>query len=221
MKTGIVLSGCGVKDGSEIHEAVLTLLCLDQIGSEIVCLAPDSNQTSVVNHATDNLSAGEQRSMLAESARISRGTIHALSEITAQDIDALIFPGGFGAAKNLSSFALDGPECSVHPDVERIINELNDEGKPIGALCIAPVLLARVLGKRSINIQITIGNDTGVAEAITAMGATHIDCPVNEAVIDTRNHIVTSPAYMLAGSIKEVYTGAQALVSSMQKLCTS
>lgn len=221
MKTGVALSGCGVKDGSEIHEAVLALLFLDQAGAEVLCMAPDSDQMHVMNHLTDEPVQGESRNVLLESARIARGNIRSMNSVNAGDIDSLVFPGGFGAAKNLCTFATDSTDCRVHPQVERLINEMVDAKKPVGALCIAPVLIARVLGKRGLKVKVTVGNDPGVAKAINAMGAVHVNCPVNEAVVDETYRVVTSPAYMLANNIKEVADSADALVKGLMKLAKS
>ncbi len=218
MKTCIVLSGCGVKDGSEIHESVLTMLHLDEAGSEIIYTAPDINQMDVINHITDTNMESEQRNILVESSRISRGNITSLSSINADSIDALIIPGGFGAAKNLCNFAVEGPSCSVQPDLEKLILKMVKAKKPVGALCIAPVIIARVLGKNNIKVKLTIGNDPDTADAIKRMGATHVDCSVSNAVIDEDFFVVTSPAYMLAESIKDVSESAKAVVSAMLSL---
>jgi len=215
MKAGIVLSGCGVMDGSEIHEAVLTLLHLDNKGLEAVCIAPDMNQMHVMNHVSNEPAPTEARNMLLESARIARGAVRDIAGVRAADIDALIFPGGFGAAKNLCTFAVDGPACAVNSEVERLISEMIEAKKPIGALCIAPALIARVFGKKGLNVTVTIGNDPDTARAIESMGAVHKDCPVHEAVIDEAHTVVTSPAYMLAQSIKDVDASAGALVNGI------
>jgi len=219
MKAGIVLSGCGVKDGTEIHEAVLTMLHLDRIGAQSVCVAPDADLTQVVNHVSGQVCRAESRNMLLESARIARGSITALDCLSVSDIDALIFPGGFGAARNLCTFADDGPQCSVRPDVEELILNMLKAGKPLGALCIAPVVLARVFGGRDKPVKVTIGNDRDVAGAIVAMGARHVDCPVDQAVVDMQYRVVTSPAYMLASGIHEVYKSTGALVDAIMGLC--
>jgi enhancing lycopene biosynthesis protein 2 len=218
MKAGIILSGCGVKDGTEIHEAVLTMLHLDRLGAQIVCAAPDSDQAQVVNHVSGKVCGLEGRSILLESARIARGDILALDELNSGDIDVLIFPGGLGAARNLCTFADDGPQCSVRPDVEQLVLDMRQAGKPLGALCIAPVVLARVLGSRDMPVEVTIGNDSGVAGAIGAMGARHVECPVDQAVTDEQYRVVTSPAYMLASGIHEVYKSTGALVDAVMKL---
>ncbi len=218
MKAGVVLSGCGYMDGSEIHEAVFTLLHLDLAGVEVQCMSPEGNQLHVVNHISNEICKDASRDMLLESARIARGNIVNISSINVADIDVLVFPGGFGAAKNLCTFATDGATCRVNKQVEEIINKMLDAHKPIGALCIAPALLARVTGKTGLQIKVTIGNDREVAEAIHAMGALHVDCPVSEAIIDETHKIVTSPAYMLAQSIKDVSESAHALVKGLMTL---
>jgi enhancing lycopene biosynthesis protein 2 len=218
MKTGVLLSGSGVMDGSEIHEAVLTLLHLDRKSADILCLAPDDKQTRITNHVSNEIIKIGERNMMIESARIARGDIKEISTIKADDIDTLILPGGFGAAVNLCSFAVDGPSCSVRPDVARLINDMINTKKPVGALCIAPALIARILGKRGIPARVTIGNDQETADAINKMGAVHVDCPVNKAVIDSEHNIVTSPAYMLAKSIKDVDESVKALIEGIFEL---
>ena len=210
-KVGVILSGCGVYDGSEIHEAVITLLALDRAGAEAVCMAPDVAQMHVVNHLTGEVAAGESRNVLVEAARIARGNILDIKGVTVADFDALILPGGFGAAKNLSDFAVSGPDCSVNPDVARLLKATVEARKPLGAVCIAPAVLAKVLGA-DLAPSLTIGTDAGTAEAVQKMGASHVDCPVRETVIDRENKIVTSPAYMLAGRISEAADGIEETV---------
>jgi len=214
-KIGVVLSGCGVYDGSEIHEAVITLLAIDRAGAEAVCMAPNIDQMHVVNHLTGDPATAESRNVLVESARLARGKISDMAEVKADDIDALILPGGFGAAKNLCDFAVKGPDCSVNAEVARLILEMVNAKKPIGAVCIAPAVLARVLGADSLGHEVTIGTDAGTAEAIGKMGATHVSCPVTECVVDRKNKLVTSPAYMLAGGIAEAATGIEKAVKAL------
>ena len=218
MKAGVLLSGSGVMDGSEIHESVLTLLHLDKKGLETICMAPNNNQTRVVNHSSNEIIKTAPRNMLVESARIARGEIKDISAIDSEDIDMLILPGGFGAAINLCSFAEEGPSCTVNLEVEKLINEMIDKNKPVAALCIAPALLARIFGKRKIKVKLTIGNDPDTANAINKMGAEHIDCPVNQAVIDREARVVTAPAYMLANSIKDVEESVKAMISGIFEL---
>ena len=203
-KIGVVLSGCGVYDGSEIHEAVLTLLAIDRHGCEAICMAPDV-ELSVINHLTAQ-ETGEKRGVLAESARIARGAIRTINEVTAAELDAIIFPGGFGAAKNLCDFATKGATASVNSDVARLLKEMAAAKKPIGAVCIAPALIAAVLGSEY-SPTVTIGSDAGTAAEIAKTGAHHQTCPVTECVVDRKNKLVTSPAYMLAQRISEVYEG--------------
>jgi enhancing lycopene biosynthesis protein 2 len=214
-KVGVVLSGCGVYDGAEIHESVITLLALDRAGAEVVCCAPDVPQMHVVNHRTGDVVAGEERNVLTEAARIARGDIKDVKEVAAADIDALIVPGGFGAAKNLCSFAVDGTDCSVQEDVARLIRDVVSAGKPMAAICIAPALVAKIFEGDASSPTLTIGTDEGTAKALEAMRATHQACPVNEVVVDPDLKIVTTPAYMLAGSIKEAADGIEKTVETV------
>lgn len=216
-KIAVCLSGCGFLDGAEIHEAVLTLLALDQAGAKAVCCAPDVAQAGVMNHATHQPESGT-RNVLTESARIARGEIRNLREVKAADIDALIFPGGFGAAKNLCTFAVDGATCTVNADVERLTGDMLAAGKPIGAICIAPALLARIVGKRDLHPKLTIGHDQATAAAIHAMGARHCDCEVTEMVVDEKHRIVSTPAYMLGKGPAEVFEGIRKLVAEVLRL---
>lgn len=215
-KIGVLLSGCGVFDGSEIHESVLTLLFLDRAGASVLCMAPDMDQLHVINHLTQK-PADERRNVLVESARIARGDIRDVATVGADDMDALIIPGGFGAAKNLSDFAVKGPEAAVHPDVQRLLEEMADRKKPIGAICIAPATLTRALGSRT--PRVTIGNDVGTAAAIENMGGKHTACSVAEVCVDEANRIVTTPAYMLGPGIKDVAEGIETLVDRVLALC--
>jgi enhancing lycopene biosynthesis protein 2 len=210
-KVAVVLSGCGVYDGTEIQEAVLTLLALDRSGHEIICVAPDIPQTSVINHYTGE-GATENRNVLVESARIARGQIQDIAAVNPEEIDALVFPGGFGAAKNLSSFAMHAADCSVDPGVRQLILEIYRQKKPICAICISPALVAKVLGDAGIPVVVTIGTDTGTADAIRRTGAMHKNCPVDQCVIDAQNRVISTPAYMLASRISEVHQGIEAAV---------
>jgi len=206
------LSGCGVFDGTEIHEAVLTLLALDRAGAEITCMAPNEEQFHVINHLTQK-ETDEKRNVLVESARIARGEIKDLKEVNASDLDALIIPGGFGAAKNLSNFAVKGADASVYPEVKRILEEMVSADKPIGAMCIAPATLVKALSDK--NPEVTIGSDQDTASAIEAMGGQHITCTVDMIHVDEKNRIVTTPAYMLGLGIKEVAVGIEKLVGQV------
>lgn len=214
-KIGILLSGCGVYDGTEIHEAVITMLALDRKGAQIICMAPDIDQFHVMNHLAGE-ATDEKRNVLVESARIARGNIKNIKHVQAADIDALIMPGGFGAAKNLSNFAIKGKDADIHPEVKRIIRDLVDAGKPVGALCISPAVLARIVADK--HPEVTIGNDLGTAESITAMGGTHKACTVDTIHVDRANKLVTTPAYMLGPGIKDVAVGIEKLVDEILKL---
>jgi enhancing lycopene biosynthesis protein 2 len=216
-KVGVLLAGCGVFDGAEIHEAVVTLLALDRAGAEAVCIAPDKDQHHVVNHLLGQPSAGEPaRNVLVESARIARGRIQSLGKVDAASLDALILPGGFGVAKNLCDFALVGGPCTVDPEVAALVRSVHQAGKPIGAMCIAPVVLASVLGNH--RPRLTIGNDAGTASAIEAMGGQHVPCATSDVVVDTANGLVTTPAYMLASWIGEAATGIEKLVAEVLRM---
>lgn len=208
-KVGIVLSGCGVNDGSEIHEAVLSLLAIARNGAEAVCFAPDKSQSDVVNHLTGEPMA-ESRNVLIEAARIARGAIQPLALASADTLDALIVPGGFGAAKNLSNFASQGAECTVDPDLKRLALAMHAAGKPLGFICIAPAMLPKIF---DFPLRLTIGTDIDTAELLEEMGAEHVPCPVDDIVVDEDNKVVTTPAYMLAQNIAEVATGIDKLVA--------
>jgi enhancing lycopene biosynthesis protein 2 len=209
-KIGVLLSGCGVMDGSEIHEATLTLFFLDKHGAQSVCMAPNKDQVDVVDHVTST-SIGEKRNVLRESARIARGNIRDVRGVKADEIDAIIIPGGYGAVKNLCTFAKDGFRCQVDADVAGLLSALYDQKKPIGALCIAPTVLAQLFGTKY-SVELTIGTDSGTALALENMGATHKNAKVDEIVVDRKNKIVTTPCYMLAQSIREVGDGVEKLV---------
>ncbi len=214
-KVAVVLSGCGVYDGAEINEAVLTLLSLEQQGASYQCFAPDREQMHVINHLTGEPVAGESRNVLVEAARIARGNIKPLTEARVADYDALLVPGGFGAAKNLCDFAVAGAQMTVQADFLALARDFHQAGKPIGLICIAPVMSAAICGEGS---RCTIGNEAEVAAAIEAMGGEHLECPVSEARVDTEKKLVTTPAYMLAGSVSEAYAGISDCVKEVLAL---
>lgn len=217
-RVAVLLSGCGVFDGAEIHESVLTLLALDQRGATIICCAPNTNQAQVVDHATQE-PTGETRNILKESARIARGAIRDAATLKVDEVDALILPGGFGAVKNLSDLADKGPNGTVHPAVEKLISDCLAAGKPIGAICIAPAVLARVAANRGVNAKVTIGNDAATAKSITAIGCTHEDRPVTEIAVDHEHKLVTTPAYMLGPGPAAVWEGIRKLVDQVLAFC--
>jgi enhancing lycopene biosynthesis protein 2 len=210
---GVVLSGCGVQDGSEIHEATLTLFFLDQSGVKITCFAPKIKQYHTIDHCTGEVQDGEYRQVLIESARIARGEILDLSQAKVELLDGLIFPGGFGVAKNLCDFAFKKDDCQVNKDTERIIQSMHTAGKPQGFICIAPVLAARVLG--SFHPLLTIGNDQSTAQLLEKMGARHIISKVDEIVYDPDHKILSTAAYMLGPTISRVAVGIEKLVQKI------
>ena len=216
-KVGVLLSGCGFLDGAEIYESVFTLLELDRKGAKAVCCAPNIEVRQVIDHATKQ-PTGETRNVLKEAARIARCEISDVAEVRAADLDALIIPGGFGAAKNLCTFADDGAECVADPDVEKLVGDMLELKKPIGAICIAPALLARIAGQRGVKAKLTIGNDAATAGALKAMGCTHEACLVTEFVVDEKNKVVSTPAYMLGPGPAAVYEGVRKLVSKVLEL---
>ena len=210
-KVAIILSGCGVFDGAEINETVLTALSLDQQGAQVEYFAPDINQHHVLNHLTGE-EMPEQRNVLVESARITRGKSRDIRELKAADFDAVILPGGFGVAKNLSDFAFKGADCRVQEDTLQAILQFKEAKKPVGLICISPALSAKIFGE---GVRCTIGDDADTAAAITQMGGVHQDCAVDGIVVDEKNRLVTTPAYMLAQSISEAAKGIHKLVEQV------
>lgn len=217
-KIGVVLSGCGVYDGAEIHESVITLLAIDRAGAEAVCMAPNVDQLHVINHLTGQEAKGETRNVLVESARIARGNIKDIAEVKADDLDALIFPGGFGAAKNLCDFAVKGENCEVHPEVKRLVKEFEQKQKPQAVLCIAPAMMAKIYEDSDANPTLTIGNDPDTSAKMEAMGTKHQNAVVTEVVVDAPNRIVSTPAYMLGQNIGEVAEGIEKTVNQLVKM---
>ncbi len=215
---GVCLSGCGFLDGAEIFESVATLYHLEQAGVQVLATAPNVEQAHVINHLTGDAVEGARRNVLEEAARIVRGKISDITEVSAEDMDALIFPGGYGVAKNLSTFAVDGANCVVNEEVYRLIREIIAANKPLGAICIAPAMLAKVLEGTGVNTRLTIGNDVKTAQAIEEMGTTHIACGVTKHLTDRENKIVSTPAYMLASKIGETWIGIEGLVKEVLEL---
>jgi len=212
-KFAIILSGCGVFDGAEIHETTLTMLAVAKHGCSYDMYAPDIEQFHVINHLNGE-TMNEKRNVLIESARIARGDIKSLSELNVNNYDAVIFPGGYGAAKNLCSFAIDRVDFKVNSEVERVIIDAHKAGKPIGALCIAPVLIAKVIK----NAEVTIGKDQGTADVINSLGGKHVETDTTDVAVDSKNKIVTTPCYMLANNIYEIAQGAENLVKEIINL---
>jgi len=212
-KIAVVLAGNGVFDGAEIHEATLTLYAIVKQGSTYDIFAPNINQHHVINHITGE-EMSEKRNVLIEAARVARGKISDLANFDPNSYDALIFPGGFGVAKNLCSFAFNGANCSINEDVEKAIKAMIKLSKPIAALCIAPVLLAKILS----GVELTIGKDASTKEAVIAMGANHKETNHGEVVIDKKFKIVTTPCYMLDANIEQIAEGANNAVKAILNL---
>lgn len=212
-KIAVVLSGSGVFDGAEIHEATLSLLAIAKNGASYEIFAPDVNQHHVINHLTGE-EMNETRNVLVESARIARGQIRPLSEFDATAVDGILFPGGFGAAKNLSDWAFNGPGSEVIEEVSQAIQDMVQAGKPVGALCISPVLLAKVIE----GVKITIGSDEATAAGVETAGATHINATHGEVVVDEKYKVITSPCYMLDATILDIEQGANNVVKAMMDM---
>ncbi len=212
-KIAVVLSGCGVFDGAEIHETTMSLYAIAVNGGSYEIFAPDMDQHHVINHITGE-EMDETRNVLVESARIARGNIKPLSEFNQDDFDGLLFPGGFGAAKNLSDWALKGPDSTVIKEVSDAIHSMVEAKKPVGALCISPVLIVKILE----DAKLTIGSDADTASAIESLGASHVETTHGEVVIDDRYKVVTSPCYMLDANILQIAEGADNVVKAMLKL---
>jgi enhancing lycopene biosynthesis protein 2 len=215
-KVGVLLSGCGVMDGAEIHEAVCAMLALDRAGADIVCLAPNRDQASVVDHLRGK-PVRETRNVLVEAARIARGKIRDVADVAPTELDAVILPGGFGAAKNLSTFAEEGEKAKADPGVAALLRGMHAARKPIGALCIAPAVLAAVLG-RDAHPELTIGDDASTATKLEGMGAKHVKADTTGIVVDRKNKIVTTPCYMLATRISQVAEGAEKAVRALLEM---
>jgi len=216
VKVGVCLSGCGVYDGSEIQEAVFTLLALDRAGAEAVCMAPDI-ELDEVDHLTGE-NTGRKRHVLRESARICRGEIKPVSRVSADEIDALVLPGGFGAAKNLSNFAEAGPAATLEPSLAELARQVVGAGKPLGAICIAPALAALLFKEREGAVRLTIGNDPGTAAALEKLGAVHQEKEVDQICFDEEHRVVSTPAYMLGPGPARVWQGIEALVDKVVEL---
>lgn len=212
-KFAVILAGSGVYDGAEIHEATLTMLAIARQGAEYQCFAPNINQHHVINHLNGE-EMKETRNVLVESARIARGNIKDLKEFDGNNFDAIIFPGGFGAAKNLSTVAFDGANATVNPEVEKAIKQMFELKKPIGALCISPTIIAKVLG----DVNLTIGLDKGTIEVIEAFGATHIETDHGDVVFDEEKLVFTTPCYMLDATILDIDDGTTNVVYAMLEM---
>jgi enhancing lycopene biosynthesis protein 2 len=212
-KFAVILAGCGNRDGAEIHESVMTLYAIAKTESSYEIFAPDVKQHHVINHFTGQ-PTNETRNVLVESARIARGKIRPLNEFKAADFDILMFAGGFGVAKNLCTYAFDGADCTVNPEVEKAVTSMKKAGKPIGALCISPVILAKLLK----GVTVTMGQDQSAIRNVVAMGAGHQPTHAREIVVDKGNKVVTSPCYMLDSGIVDIAEGAMNTVNALLEL---
>jgi len=209
-KFAVIISGCGNMDGAEIHETLMTLLAIEKQECEYELFAPDKEQHHVINHLTKK-EMPEKRNMLVEAARIARGNIKDISAFSIKNFDAVVFPGGYGVAKNFFTYAFDGINAKVLPEIEKIIKDTHAAGKPIGALCISPVLIAKVLG----DVTVTIGHDKNTTDDIISMGANHINSAPTDVVSDRKNKIFTTPCYMLNARLVEIAEGVENLIETM------
>ena len=217
-KIGVVLSGCGHKDGSEIHEAVFTLQALDKSDVDVIIMAPDMDQFHVINHLNGEEEISESRNILVESARIARGEVVDIAIISGQQLDALIFPGGTGMAKNIFDYSMAGINCTVIPDVQRLVVEVLEANKPLGAICIAPVMVAKILEYLGRTGTVTGGFNDNINNDIKAMGINTIEVGAEDIVVDEENKIVTTPAYVEANSMREAFIGIEKLVNKVLEL---
>ena len=217
-KFAVILAGCGRKDGTEINEAITLLLSIEQHGCEYQCFAPNRPQTEVVNHVTEKQVKNEERNIMVEAARIARGKIMPIEQFKAEEYDALFFTGGYGVAKNLCDYAYKGAAMEVKSDVARVILEMHEAGKPIGAMCIAPVLLARLIP----DVCVTLGTEgTPVTDEVRSWGANHVQTENGDVCADNEKLVFTTPAYMLNASIKDVYDGAYNMVDAVMEYLNS
>ena len=217
-KIGVVLSGSGHQDGSEIHEAVFTLLALSKTDVEVIMMAPDMDQFHVINHLNGKEETSESRNILVESARIARGNIVDVASVSGSQLDALIFPGGTGMAKNIFDYHMAGINCTVISDVQRLVVEILEAGKPLGAICIAPVMVAKILEYLGRTGTVTGGCNIEINNDIKAMGINTIEVGAEEIVIDEENKIITTPAYVEAESMSEAFTGIEKLVNKVLEM---
>ena len=209
-KFAMILAGSGVYDGSEIHEATLTMLAIMQHSGSYQCFAPDVDQHHVINHLNGE-EMKETRNVLVESARIARGDVKKLTEFKPDDFDVLIMPGGFGVAKNLCDFAFKGADCTVNPTVAEAVKLMHEAGKPIGALCISPVIISKVLG----DVELTLGQDQGTIDNVEKMGSRHTKTTHGEVIVDKKHKVFTTPCYMLDANILQIYEGATNIVKAI------
>jgi enhancing lycopene biosynthesis protein 2 len=226
MKIGVLLSGCGVYDGSEIHESVFTLLAIEENGAEAVCFAPDKDQSHVINHLDGSVEIGEKRNILKESARIARGEIKSINKTSIDDFDALVIPGGFGAAKNLNRWAFEGPDGDIDPAVKHLIIDMVSAKKPIAALCMGPTVIAKALQGSGIGTKLTVGTNKEkspydikeISDGMESLGVMSVMKTINEICFDEENKIITAPCYMMQASISEVRNNTKLAIDKLVTL---
>jgi enhancing lycopene biosynthesis protein 2 len=225
MNIGVLLSGCGVYDGAEIQEAILTLLAIEEIGATATCISIDVNQFHVINHLNGEV-MNESRNMMVEAARIARGNVKEIKEIQPSDIDALVIPGGFGSAKNFTTWAFDGPNGSIRSDVKLLLVNMINVGKPIVALCVSPVVLAKALEGSSVKLNLTIGSSLEASPyeipsfeaGLQATGATTEEKSIREILVDAENKVITAPCYMMDASILEIRNNIQQAIQALKEI---
>jgi enhancing lycopene biosynthesis protein 2 len=218
-KFAVILCGAGNLDGSEIHEATLALLAIDELNCQYQCFASDTAQGRVMNFVTGQPEVNESRNQLKEAARIARGKIKPLTDLKVQDFDALILPGGFGVAFSLCNFAEKGHQAQIQPEISEIIQVFHAAKKTIGAICISPALIALALKDKTQNLTLTLGNEEDASgKEIEKLNCKVIPCKPDEYIIDQENLIVSTPAYMNATRISEVKNGIEKLVKAVLEL---
>jgi len=225
MNIGVLLSGCGVYDGAEIQEAVLTLLAIEEIGATYTCISIDANQHHVVNHLTGE-EMSEKRNMMVEAARIARGSVQEIKSIQPADIDALVIPGGFGSAKNFTTWAFNGPNGTIRDDVKLLLVNMINVGKPIVALCVSPVVLAKAFEGSSVKLNLTIGSSLENSPyeipqfevGLQATGAVTEEKTIREILVDTENKVITAPCYMMEASVLEIRNNIKQAIEALKEL---
>jgi enhancing lycopene biosynthesis protein 2 len=224
-KIGILLSGCGVYDGSEIQETVLAMLAIQEVGAEYFCISIDKNQHHVINHLNGTEMA-ETRNMMIESARIARGNVKNINEVEIRDFDALVIPGGFGNAKNLSSWAFDGPKGTILPEVKLLIVNCINAGRPIAALCVSPILIAKAMEDSGFQVELTLGNSADSSPynindfhaSLKATGAKTFEKNIEGIQIDEKLKIVSAPCYMIEANILEIRNNIKQAIEALMLL---
>jgi enhancing lycopene biosynthesis protein 2 len=191
-------------------------LALDKCGVEIELFAPDIEQYHTVDHDSGK-ELDQKRNVLVEAARIARGKIKKLKDADSSKLDGIIIPGGFGVAKNLSTFAFEGARAKVNSDFEKLVKNMFNEKKPIGAICISPAVLCLILKDKGIHV--TIGNDRATVEEISRLGAHHVVTSADGFYVDGDNKIVSTPAYMYEETtISKVSKGIEGCISAVVEL---